>query len=134
MDTMLYKLMKISIKILPWILAIIYTIGTIFASLGIDLIILSYIGFTSLLPALFILLTSFTFKACIWHRLPLYYIIINNIINLVFWLLNGSLPLGWTLIFILLTIGFVTIFGAYFKNKYNEQVKNSKKLSGTITL
>ena len=61
----LHKLMRVSVKLLPWILAVIYLIGTIFASLGIDLIILSYIGYTSLLPALYILLSSFTFKACI---------------------------------------------------------------------
>ena len=41
----LHKLMRVSVKLLPWILAVIYLIGTIFASLGIDLIILSYIVF-----------------------------------------------------------------------------------------
>lgn len=90
----LHKLMRVSVKLLPWILAVIYLIGTIFASLGIDLIVLSYIGYTSLLSALYILLSSFTFKACVWHRLPLYFILINNIINLLFWILYGSTPLG----------------------------------------
>jgi len=130
----LHKLMRVSVKLLPWILAVIYLIGTIFASLGIDLIILSYVGYTSLLPALYILLSSFTFKACIWHRLPLYFILINNIINLLFWILYGSTPLGWVLISFLLTIGLIAVIGAYLKNKHNEQIKNSKKLSGTTNI
>ena len=128
MKSTLHKLTKISIKILPWILAIIYLIGIIFSSLGIDLLILSYVGFTSLLPALFILLCSFTFEACIWHRLPLYFIMINNILTYITWAILKTTPIGWTIVLIVISIGLVAVFGAYFKNKYNEQIRYSKKL------
>lgn len=35
----------------------------------------------SILPVIFILVSSFVFKFCIYHRLPIYYIIISDIIN-----------------------------------------------------
>lgn len=128
MKLILHKLTRISIKVLPWILAIIYLIGLIFSSLGIDLVILSYVGFTSLLPALFILLCSFTFEACIWHRLPLYFILINNILTYILWAVLKTIPMGWTIVLIVISLGLVAVLGAYFKNKYNEQIRHSKKL------
>ena len=125
----LYRLMLISTKIVPWILAIIYLIGTIFSSIGIDLVILSYLGFTSFIPAVYILIASFTFKSCIWHRLPLYFILVNNIVNYIFWTVLGGLSLGWVIVSILFTLALISILGAYFKNKHNEKVRYFKKLS-----
>lgn len=41
-------------------------------------VVLSYIGGTSYLVLLSMLLTSYVFDFCSYHRVPLYYILVNN--------------------------------------------------------
>ena len=77
----LYKLELIFIKILPLGIALCYLLNTILSYFGIDAVILSYIGGMSILPTAFILISSFVFKFCIYHRLPIYYIIVSDIFN-----------------------------------------------------
>ena len=77
----LYKLELIFIKILPLGIALCYLLNTVLSYFGIDAVILSYIGGMSILPTAFILISSFVFKFCIYHRLPIYYIIISDIFN-----------------------------------------------------
>ena len=131
MDKILYKITILSLKLIPWVLAIIYIIGTVFASLGIDLLILSAIGFTSIIPLIFIILSSFTFKFCFWHRAPLYFILFDNIINWTAWSILGTMPFGLTVIILLLSFGSISIIGAYLKNKRNEQIRDFKNNSAT---
>lgn len=131
MNKTLYKVSLLSLKIMPWVLAIIYLIGTLFASCGIDLIVFSAIGYMSVIPTCFIILMSYTFSFCIWHRIPLYFILINNIINWIIWVSVGALSLGIVITTILMTIGVIAIIGAYLKNKYNEKIRTSKELSST---
>lgn len=77
----LYKLELIFIKILPLGIALCYLLNTILSYFNIDAVILSYIGGMSILPTAFILISSFVFKFCIYHRLPIYYIIVSDIFN-----------------------------------------------------
>ena len=77
----LYKLELIFIKILPLGIALCYLLNTVLSYFGIDAVILSYIGGMSILPTAFILISSFVFKFCIYHRLPIYYIIVSDIFN-----------------------------------------------------
>lgn len=77
----LYKLELLLIKSLPLLIAICYLFNTILSYFNIDAPILSYLGGMSLLPIIFILISSFVFKFCIYHRLPIYYIIVSDIIN-----------------------------------------------------
>ena len=77
----LYKLELIFIKILPLGIALCYLFNTILSYFGINAVILSYIGGMSILPIAFILISSFVFKFCIYHRLPIYYIIVSDIFN-----------------------------------------------------
>ena len=81
MDKTLYKLELLLIKILPLGIALCYLLNNILSYFNIDAVVLSYIGGMSILPILFILVSSFAFKFCIYHRLPIYYIIISDIIN-----------------------------------------------------
>ena len=77
----LYKIEIGLLKIIPMILAGIYLSNTILSYfLDIDLIILSYIGGISLLPLIFLYLSSYVFRFCIYHRVFLHYISINEII------------------------------------------------------
>lgn len=76
-----YKLFLFISKYLPYVLSLLYMTNTIFSIFFIDLPILSIIGGMSILPIIYILCTSFLFKYCIYHRLPIYYICLNDCIN-----------------------------------------------------
>lgn len=65
MDRTLHKVMLICLKFIPNILLIIYLVGTILSCFGIDAVCLSYIGFTSVIPNIFMIMTSVTFQFCI---------------------------------------------------------------------
>ena len=81
MTKTLYKLELLLIKSLPLGIALCYLLNSILSYFNIDATILSYIGGMSLLPTVFILVSSFVFKFCIYHRIPIYYIILSDIIN-----------------------------------------------------
>ena len=76
-----------------------YLTNTILSYFKIDLVIFSIIGGLSILPIVFILISSFVFKFCIYHRLPIYYIIISDIIN--YYDLYIGIPLSNKWLFIL---------------------------------
>lgn len=78
----LYKIELWVIKYIPMALALVCFINTTLSYFDIDLTIFSYIGGISILPLLFLYLSSFVFKFCIYHRLPLHYIAVNMIINM----------------------------------------------------
>jgi len=75
----LYKLELHWIKIIPILIAILSFIDTILSYLGYEGNVISYI--IGLLVWLFLYLSSFVFKFCRWHRMFLYYIFIEGIIN-----------------------------------------------------
>ena len=77
----LYKLELFNIKIIPYIMMGCYICNTLLSYFGIDCTILSLIGGTSILTILFLLISSVTFRFCIYHRLPIYYIIISDVIS-----------------------------------------------------
>ena len=83
MDKLLYKITVIVLKILPMLLAFITLLNSILSYFNIDLVILSYIGGVSLIPMLFIYVTSYTFKFCEYHRMFLHYIVVTWIINII---------------------------------------------------
>ena len=121
-----YKLLLITIKYFPWILAFIYLLGTILLYLELYVSILSWIGFTGIFPLIILYLSSIVFEFCIWHRLPLYYILLCNIIDFLNWIGFGIfLGLWWHFII----FGFLILLGAYLKNKHNEKVRTIKTIS-----
>lgn len=81
MTKKLYKLELLLIKSLPLGIALCYLLNSILSYFNIDTYILSTIGGMSFFPLIFILVSSFVFKFCIYHRLPIYYIILSDIIN-----------------------------------------------------
>lgn len=98
-DKDLYKLELLVLKSLPIMIMLCYLTNTILSYFKIDLVILSIIGGLSILPIVFILISSFVFKFCIYHRLPIYYIIISDIIN--YYDLYIGIPLSNRWLFIL---------------------------------
>lgn len=80
-EKQLYKLELLLIKSLPLGIALCYLLNSILSYFKIDAVILSYLGGMSILPIVFILVSSFAFKFCVYHRLPIYYIIVSDILN-----------------------------------------------------
>lgn len=76
----LYKLEVLALKLIPMIIATCCLLNTLLSYLNIETEILSYLSGIGLLPALFLYLSSLAFKFCIYHRMFIYYIIINNIV------------------------------------------------------
>ena len=77
-----HKSFLIVLKYIPYILACGYAISTLGDFFEYDLIGLGYVCNVSLFSWLFMLLTSFIFKYCYIHRLPLYYIAVNDLLNI----------------------------------------------------
>lgn len=77
----IYKIELYTLKVIPMVISAIYLLNTILSYYYIDLPILSWIGGLSLLPWLFLYLSSFVFRFCIYHRMFLYYIVVCNILS-----------------------------------------------------
>jgi len=118
-----HKILLIAVKYSTWLLAAIYFTNTILLMFNIYSYILSWIGFTAVLPLLILLIMSWSLQFCIWHRLPLYYIFICNIFNLISW---EWLPTAALFATHFIIFGFLILLGAYLKNKYNEKVRSIK--------
>lgn len=70
------------LKIIPSLVALIYFINTILSTFGIDIIFLSDLGSMSIISLIFMYVSSYVFKFCEYHRLPLHYIVCNNILSI----------------------------------------------------
>lgn len=77
----LYKIELITIKTIPYIIMFCYIVNSILSYFCIDTILPSLIGGLSILPWLFLFISSFVFRFCVYHRLPLYYVLIEDAIN-----------------------------------------------------
>jgi hypothetical protein len=109
MDKQLYKIEIWLLKVLPFILAIICFISTLFNVLGHTIPILAIIADVSIIPLLFLYVSSYVFKFCEWHRVPLHYIATTKIFNLIdYWFLphvtNHIILIVYCLIFGLFSI------------------------------
>lgn len=79
----LYKIELIGIKYIPIVIALMYFIDTLLDAYEVEIDFLSHLFGMSFLPWCFLFLSSFVFKFCLFHRLPLYYIALNHIISLI---------------------------------------------------
>lgn len=76
-----YKLFLYIVKISPYVIALTYGLNTLLSYFYIDMTWLGYITHLSLIPALSMLAQSFVFRFCVYHRIPIYYIMLNDAIN-----------------------------------------------------
>ena len=82
----LYKLELLFLKVLPIILAVFYFIGTVLSvNEDLEISFISYISSVSLIPLLFMYLSSYVFQFCEYHRMFLHYIAFNMVINAIDW-------------------------------------------------
>ena len=78
-----YKLFLGFLKIIPMLMAGLFLLNTVLSYFGIDYSIISYLTGVGLIPWLFILAASYTLRFCAYHRMFLWYILVNNIVCLI---------------------------------------------------
>lgn len=77
----LYKPELYLLKVIPMLLALIAFLNTVLSYFDIDLVIWSYIGRVSLLPLIFLYMSSYVFKFCEYHRMFLHYVVVTSVLN-----------------------------------------------------
>lgn len=125
-NKILYKSEILTLKCLPIILSMFYFVGTLLSLFEIDVAIISYISGMSLIPLLFMYLSSYVFQFCNYHRMFLHYVAINMTINCIDWYIG--IPVSNRLflaIFLIVTCIFLfVILYLYLKSRRNERFDN----------
>lgn len=119
----LKKLFLIIIKYIPIILSILYTINSILYICGIGSFIINSISGASIISLLFILISSFLFEFCVYHRIFIYYLLLINILNIIDWIFIIPISAKYfilTIIFLFIITCFIAVY-IHFKN--NEKVR-----------
>ena len=121
----LAKITKIIVKYTPFIIAIGYLIMSILSCFGITIAILPILFRYSFCSFLCLLAMSFLLKFCIWHRLPLYYSAIVDILNTIDYYF--VIPISSKSILIIYLIVFILfiLIGMYLKERYNVKNRNT---------
>lgn len=78
-----YKLFIIVLKYIPSLIALCYILNTVMALFGIYIEPLSNIAGISLLTWIFLYIATYVFKFCIYHRMFLWYILIDDLLNII---------------------------------------------------
>ena len=123
----LYKILLILLKYIPIIIGVGYMLNTLLLLFGINLAFLSFFIGISLLPWLFLYISSFVFKFCSYHRAFLYYVLVIDGINWIDYTI-GIPVTSSALISIELVIAGITLILALWL-----YVKHRKKLIGSDT-
>lgn len=116
------------LKVIPMLLALVSLLNSTLSFFGIDLMILSYIGCTSLLSLAFLYLASYCFGFCEYHRMFLHYVVVNDLLSIYDYHIGIPISdIGLFLIHIILT-GIALYLILYMHQKQ----KHVKCFKGTI--
>ena len=95
----LYKIELWVLKFIPYVLAVLQFIDTILISFGIIVPFLSYMACVSPIVLLFLYISSYAFKFCEYHRIPLHYMVFNKIIiTMDYWIQFPITDYHWALL------------------------------------
>ena len=107
------------------LLALTALLNTLLSYFDIDVPLLSYIGGISLLPLLFLYLSSYVFKFCEYHRMFLHYVSVNWILNIIdyYW----GIPVSNKSLFLLYMVitGIFLFLILYYHQKEVKKARNS---------
>ena len=78
----LYKAELVLLKVLPMIIAAFYMLNTGLSYFYIDNLFISNIAGISLLPILFLYISSYVFRFCSYHRMFLHYIVTDDVLSI----------------------------------------------------
>ncbi len=115
------------LKFIPYLTALFYLLNTILSYFNIDCSMFSILAGHSIISILFMLLSSYVFKFCEYHRIPLYYMIATECINLYDWYIGIHIENKETLILHLILAGitmFVILY-LHLKSRRNEKCCNN---------
>lgn len=84
----LYKLLLVLLKYIPMLIALCYLINTLAAIIGLDCQVLSHISGMSLFTWLFVYLAAIVFRFCSYHKMFLWYILVDDVISIIDYYLN----------------------------------------------
>lgn len=123
-----YKLFIVVIKFIPILTALCYMSSTIFNYLGYNIEPLSNFGGISLLTWIFIYLASLVFKFCSYHRMFLWYILVDDLFNIIDYYWNIPISTDNILMMHNIWIGITlfTVLILYVKNHKNIIRKNNR--------
>lgn len=113
----LYKLELLSIKTIPFFIAIAYMANTILSYFDIKVELFSALCGISALPFFFLLISSFAFKFCTYHRMMIYYIGVSELLS---WIdSKHEIPISDNTYFVIMfiIIGLFLFLALYFKIK-----------------
>lgn len=119
----LYKIEIWILKIIPFIIATMCFVSTILNTIGVYVPILSEMFFVSYIPLLFLYVSSYTFKFCEYHRIPLHYLLTTNVINTVDSYFTIPITDYNFILMHSLLFGFASILCGILKLKKNEKHK-----------
>lgn len=88
----LYKIAIWLLKFIPFILALFNFLNTILITLGIILPFIVELASISFIPLIFIYIASYLFKFCRYHRVPLHYVAVNKVLNLIDYYFQIPIP------------------------------------------
>jgi hypothetical protein len=113
----LYKIEVFLLRTIPYILATGYALNTVLSYFDIDLVILSMICSIGVVPYMFILISSFVFKFCKYHRMMIYYIGVTELLSWIDY--YHKIPISDNLYFVMLfiTLGIFLFLFTYFRIK-----------------
>lgn len=75
-----HKLFLGFLKVLPMVMAGLYLMNTVLSYFNIESRVFSYLSSIGIIPWLFIMIASYIFKFCEYHRMFFWYIMVNNLI------------------------------------------------------
>lgn len=116
----LYKLELLIIKVIPFVLMLCYVLNSVLSYFNINGEIFSVIGGQSILTWLFLYISSFVFKFCVYHRFPLYYILLSDIISYYDNLIGIPITNRELFVLNISIIGIFILLIVYFKFKQHE--------------
>ena len=119
-----HKFLLVYLKIIPMLLAFIYALNTLLSYFGIDLELLSFVGGVSVLPLMFLYLSSYAFRFCEYHRMFLHYVLFNWLLNIYDYYIE--IPLSTRNIFVLYLI--TTIIFLFLILYYHQKARKEGKL------
>lgn len=116
------------LKIIPMIMAFISLLNSTLSFFGIDLVVLSYIGCTSLLSISFIYLASYCFGFCAYHRMFLHYVVINDLLSLYDYHIGIPVSDVWMFLLHMIVTG-ISLYLILFLYLKHRNTKNTKGLT-----
>lgn len=114
----LYKMELYLIKIIPMLFAGLSLLNTILSYFYIDIPLISYIGSVSILTLMFMYLSSYVFKFCIYHRMFIHYTSLNWVLNIIDYYIGIPLSNRGLFIFYMSLTGIFLFLILYLRNEY----------------